>query len=713
MMCEKNKPCYLQNRELSWLMFDRRVLEEAEDTTVPLLERLRFISIFTSNLDEFFMVRVGSLGDLSLLKKEPIDNKTGMTVEAQLKAICKRTTSLYQAKDRVYGEVEMLLRQHGIVNLSVAELTEGERAYVERYFDKMIRPLLSPQIIDLHHPFPHIANKTPHIAVRLRRGKKEYFGMIPTASSLPRVIRVSENEVRYLLLETILLQYADAIFDGFTVMERAVFCVTRSADLNLDDDILDADSTYLTYMKRILKKRPRLRVVRLETDRRLSEELLGGLLKRLRLKRERVWVSRSPLEMSYVPRVIDMVEPALKKELTYPAFVPQYPDFYMPKRSIIRAIEERDRLLFYPYHTFDIFTELLREAMCDEAVISIKITVYRLAERDSKLAAYLIGAAEAGKDVTVLMELTARFDEQNNIDWAERLEAAGCRVLYGVEGVKVHGKICLIGRRCQGGLQYITQVGTGNYNEETARLYTDISLFTSNIHIGKEAALFFQNMGVGNLNGHYEHLTVAPRELRERLLAHIDREITRARSGAGGRIIFKINALTDKVIIDKLCEASSAGVRIDLIVRGICCLLPQVHGKTDNITVRSIVGRFLEHSRIYLFGEGEDAEVYLSSADLMTRNTERRVEIACPVRDMNAKECIITMLSCMLADTAKARILQSDGTYLRPVGERERIDCQTVFMQRAVRADEESEPMGVDKAKNGFWRYIWKKLKQT
>ncbi|MBQ5587963.1 MAG: polyphosphate kinase 1, partial [Selenomonadales bacterium] len=498
MMCEKNKPCYLQNRELSWLMFDRRVLEEAEDTTVPLLERLRFISIFTSNLDEFFMVRVGSLGDLSLLKKEPIDNKTGMTVEAQLKAICKRTTSLYQAKDRVYGEVEMLLRQHGIVNLSVAELTEGERAYVERYFDKMIRPLLSPQIIDLHHPFPHIANKTPHIAVRLRRGKKEYFGMIPTASSLPRVIRVSENEVRYLLLETILLQYADAIFDGFTVMERAVFCVTRSADLNLDDDILDADSTYLTYMKRILKKRPRLRVVRLETDRRLSEELLGGLLKRLRLKRERVWVSRSPLEMSYVPRVIDMVDPVLKKELTYPAFVPQYPDFYMPKRSIIRAIEERDRLLFYPYHTFDIFTELLREAMCDEAVISIKITVYRLAERDSKLAAYLIGAAEAGKDVTVLMELTARFDEQNNIDWAERLEAAGCRVLYGVEGVKVHGKICLIGRRCKGGLQYITQVGTGNYNEETAMLYTDISLFTSNIHIGKEAALFFQNMGVGN-----------------------------------------------------------------------------------------------------------------------------------------------------------------------------------------------------------------------
>ena len=712
-MYEKSEPCYLQNRELSWLMFDRRVLEEAEDATVPLLERLRFIAIFTSNLDEFFMVRVGSLGDLSLVKKEPIDDKTGMTVEAQLKAICKRMAALYQAKDRVYREVEMLLRRYGIANLSVAELTEGERGYIKRYFDRMIRPLLSPQVIDLHHPFPHIANKVPHIAVRLKRGKKEYLGMIPTVVSLPRVIRVSENEVRYLLLEHILLQYADEVFEGFTVVERAVFCVTRSADLNLDDDILDADSTYLMYMKRILKKRSRLRAVRLETDRRLSDELLGSLLRRLRLKRERVWVSRSPLEMGYVPRVIDMVEPALKKELTYPVFTPQYPDFCMPERSVIRAIEARDRLLFYPYHTFDVFTDLLREASRDDDVISIKITVYRLAERDPKLTTYLIDAAEAGKDVTVLMELTARFDEQNNIDWAERLETAGCRVLYGIEGVKVHGKICLIGRRCRDSLQYITQVGTGNYNEETARLYTDISLFTSDVHIGKEAALFFQNMGVGNLNGHYEHLLVAPRELRERLLAHIDREIVRARSGAGGRIIFKINALTDKVIIDKLCEASSAGVRIDLIVRGICCLLPQVRGKTDNITVRSIVGRFLEHSRIYLFGEGEAVEVYLSSADLMTRNTERRVEIACPVKDACAKKHIIEMLSCLLADTAKARILCSDGTYRKSMSEQDHIDCQTIFMKRAIKEREESEQAENDEAKIGFWRYIREKFKQT
>ena len=711
MMCKKNEPCYLQNRELSWLMFDRRVLEEAEDESVPLMERLRFISIFTSYLDEFFMVREGSLGDLSLLKKEPIDNKTSMTVQEQLKAICKRMASLYQAKDRVYGEVEMLLRRYGIANLSMRELTEGEKVYVKRYFDKMIRPLLSPQIIDLHHPFPHIANKVPHIAVRLKRSKKEYFGMIPTVSSLPRMIRVSETEMRYLLLENILVQYADMVFEGFSVIERAVFCVTRSADLNLDDDVLDADRTFLTYMKRILKKRPRLRAVRLEVDRRLSDELLGGLIRRLRLKKERVWIGRSPLEMSYVARVIDMVEHGVKKELTYPVFVPQYPDFYVPKESIIRAIEKRDRLLFYPYHTFDIFTELLREAACDDDVISIKITVYRLAERDSKLTTYLIGAAEAGKDVTVLMELKARFDEQNNIDWAERLEAAGCRVLYGVEGVKVHAKICLIGRRCQGSLQYITQVGTGNYNEKTARMYTDISLLTTDIEIGKEAALFFQNMGVGNLNGHYAHMLVAPRELRERLLAYIDREIIRARSGMGGRIIFKMNALTDKVIIDKLCEASSAGVRIDLIVRGICCLLPQVRGKTDNITVRSIVGRFLEHSRIYLFGKGEETEIYLSSADLMTRNTERRVEIACPVRDTSAKEQIIEMLTCQLADTVKARILQADGTYKRAASGREYIDCQTIFMQQAVKENKERVQAETDGEKRGFWQYIRAKLK--
>lgn len=710
-MCKKDKPCHLQNRELSWLMFDRRVLEEAEDETVPLLERLKFISIFTNNLDEFFMVRVGSLGDLSLLKKEPVDNKTSMTVQEQLKAICKRMSSLYKDKDRVYAQVETLLRQHGIANLSMTELKEDEKIYVDEYFDKMIRPILSPQIIDLHHPFPHIGNKVLHIAVRLKRGEKECFGMIPTVTSLPRVIRVSENEARYVLLENVLLYYADVVFEKYDVVERAVFCVTRSADLNLDDDILDVDNTYLMYMKRILKKRSRLRAVRLEVDRRLSDELLGGLLRRLRLKRDRVWVSQSPLEMSYMSRVGDIIEPATKKELSYPAFVPQYPDFYNHKKSIIRAIEQQDRLLHYPYHTFEIFTQLIREAAHDADVISIKITIYRLAGKDSKLIEYLISAAEAGKDVTVLMELKARFDEQNNIDWAERLQEAGCRVLYGLEGVKVHAKICLISRQQQGDLQYITQVGTGNYNEQTARLYTDISLFTTDIRIGKEAAMFFQNMGVGNLSGHYDHLLVAPKELRERLLERVDREIVRARNGLGGRIIFKMNSLTDKVVLDKLCEASSAGVRIDLIVRGICCLLPQVRGKTDNITVRNIVGRFLEHSRIYLFGEGEETAVYLSSADLMTRNTERRVEIACPVWDTSCKERIIDMLSCMLSDTSKARILQSDGTYVKDMRELVCNDSQAIFMENAI--EENEERIRAEKAgeKKGFWRYIQEKFK--
>ncbi len=711
-MCEKGESRYLQNRELSWLMFDRRVLEEAEDETVPLLERLKFISIFTSNLDEFFMVRVGSLGDLSLLKKEPIDNKTGMTVQDQLKAICKQMVPLYQTRDRIYAQVEMLLRQYGIANLSMAELKEEEKIYIDKYFDKMIRPILSPQIIDLHHPFPHIANKVLHIAVRLRRGKKECFGMIPMVSSLPRVISVSETEARYLLLENILLYYADVVFEQYDVVERAVFCVTRSADLNLDDDILDADNTYLMYMKRILKKRSRLRAVRLEVDRRLSDELLGGLLRRLRLKRDRVWISRVPLEMSYVARIGEMVDPVIKKELTYPAFVPQYPAFYARKKSIIHEIEQQDRVLFYPYHTFDVFTELIREAACDTDVISIKITVYRLAERDSKLTTYLIGAAEAGKDVTVLMELKARFDEQNNIGWAERLEAAGCRVLYGMEGIKVHAKICLISRRCGSNLQYITQVGTGNYNEQTARGYTDISLLTTDIRIGKEAALFFQNMGVGNLNGHYDHLLIAPKELRGRLLSRIDQEIMRARCGLGGRIIFKMNALTDRVVIDKLCEASSAGVRIELIVRGICCLLPNVHGKTDNITVRSIVGRFLEHSRIYLFGEGEETEIYLSSADLMTRNTERRVEIACPVWDVSCRQRIIDVVSYMLSDNTKARMLRSDGTYAKIIGGRECIDSQMICMQLAIEENEERTKTEQNDKKRGFWQYIQAKFKQ-
>lgn len=710
-MYDGTEVTYLQNRELSWLMFDRRVLEEAEDPTVPLLERLKFISIFTSNLDEFFMVRVGSLDDLALLKEQPTDNKTNMTAKEQLKAICKRMDSLYRDRDCVYEQTEILLRQYGIVNVTMAELTAEEQLYVGRYFEKMIRPLLSPQIIDMHHPFPHIANKVIHIAVRLKRGKKELLGMIPMVSSLPRIIKLPKSEMRYLLLENVLLHYADAVFDHYDVLERSVFCVTRSADLNIDDDIFDIDNTYLMHVKRVLKERLRLAPVRLELGQKISNELLDNLLHRLHLKKERVWISQSPLEMSYVMRLGDLIPSAVKAKLTYPPFIPQAPEFYRKTKSVIREVEEKDRLLSYPYQTFDVFTHLVQEAACDPDVISIKITVYRLAGGASKLTTYLIGAAEAGKDVTVLMELKARFDEQNNIDWAERLEAAGCRVLYGFEGFKVHSKICLITRRCGGRLQYITQIGTGNYNEKTAKIYTDISLLTTDIRIGKDAALFFQNMGVGNLDGTYDYLLVAPKELRSRLLARIDREIARAQEGLGGRLIFKMNSLTDKVVIEKLCEASAAGVRIDLIIRGICCLLPNVKGKTDNITVRSIVGRFLEHSRIYLFGEGADTDIYLSSADMMTRNTERRVEIACPIWDEKCKEKIIEMLSCMMQDNCKARRLTADGTYEKITDSDESIDSQAMFMELAQKESEESLQQQNTSQQEGFWKHIWDKFR--
>lgn len=686
-MYDRAEETYLQNRELSWLTFNRRVLEEAEDHTVPLLERLKFIAIFTSNLDEFFMVRVGRLIN-RLRDDEESPNKTNRSAGEQLPAICARMESLYWDRDRVYAQTEQLLRQYGIAELTTEELTDAERSYIAEYYERMIRPCLSPQIIDSHHPFPHIGNKVVHIAVRLKDSRGEVFGIIPTVPSLARLIRVSGNKMRYILQENILLHYADDIFARYEVMERAVFCITRSDEMCIDEDIFGEEKAYSAHMKRVLKKRSRLTVVRLELGQAVSKKLLDHLLSRLQVERRYVWTSRTPLEMSYVMHIGDMAPPELKRHLSYASFVPQKPAFDRRKQSVIEAVTECDRLLCYPYHTFDTFIRLIREAAFDEAVISIKITVYRLAKEESQLMSCLIKAAERGKEVIVLMELKARFDEQNNIEWAERLEKAGCHILFGIEGIKVHSKICLITRRDGDHIRYITQVGTGNYNENTAGSYTDLSLITADARIGKDAVHFFQNMATGDLKGTYEYLLVAPYDLRERLLSFIDREILRARCSGRGRIIFKMNALTDKVVIAKLCEASCAGVKIDLVVRGICCLLPNIKGKTENITVRSIVGRFLEHSRIYVFGEGETCDIYLSSADMMTRNTERRVEIACPVWDMTCKRTIIGMLTCMLQDDQKARLLTSDGKYEKIIDISGKTDSQETFMKAVMREND-------------------------
>ncbi|ROR29274.1 polyphosphate kinase [Mobilisporobacter senegalensis] len=677
---------YMQNRELSWLKFNERVLEEAHDETVPLYERLKFISIFASNLDEFYMIRVGSLTDIALIEKDNVDNKTGMSPLEQMERIFENTVSLYKRKDKIYSQVENKLREFKICNLELSELENFEEKYIKKYYEDFILPVLSPQVIDSRHPFPHLTNKGLYI-ICVFSGENTKFGLIPISQSLPDFVLLPGNQTRYILTEKIVLPYTQKIFEMYKVESVSIISVTRNADISPEDEIFEVDDDFRERMKKVLKKRAKLSPVRLEVQGHLSKSLSNFLLDKLDLKKEQIFTSASPLVMNYVYDLLEKIPILLKKQLNYPVFERGYPANLKSTESITSQCWKKDILLHFPYHQMDPFLHLLKESAQDTNVISIKITIYRLS-RNSRIIDYLCTAAENNKEVTVLMELKARFDEKNNIEWAERLEDAGCNVIYGFEGFKVHSKICLITRRDKNKIQYITQIGTGNYNEKTAKLYTDLSLITANQEIGQEANEFFKNMSISNLKGNYNHLLVAPYSFKNNVLALMDREIEKAMNGQAAEIIIKSNSLTDKEIINKLSEASCAGVKVRLLIRGICCLLPEIPGKTDNITVYSIVGRFLEHSRIYCFGNRDDAnmKMYISSADMMTRNTSRRVELGCPILDEDIRNEILHILDIMFTDNVKARLLRSNSTYKKiDAAGQNSFDSQQYFIEEIVK----------------------------
>lgn len=674
---------FTQNRELSWLKFNERVLEESKDLTVPLFERLKFVSIFTSNLDEFFMIRVGSLHDLSLLPEKHIDNKSGMTPQEQLKAVFSAVAPLYQKKDQAFLEAEQQLRQYDVTRLHFRELGLQDRKLIHNRFKSDILPMLSPQVIDFHHPFPHLENKSLYVVMLLKNKGELRFGIIPIPKFIPRVQFLPGGGIRYMLTEDIVSEYAHDVFERYSIAEKSVVSVTRNADINPDDEAYDFEEDFRLHMKKILKKRARLAAVRLEVQSCEAEGAVNYLADKLSIEQRQVYLSRSPLDLSYVSLIEEKLPADLRRLLTYSPFEPQTPADVDPAESILRQVMRNDLLLCYPYHGMDTFLRLIKEASADPAVISVKITLYRI-DKKSRLAEYLIAAAENGKDVTIIMELRARFDEQNNIEWAERLEEAGCKVIYGFEGFKVHAKLCLITRHEKHRFQYITQVGTGNFNEKTARLYADYALLTADEEIGSDANAFFKNMLISSSGGGYGRLLVAPEDLKRPLLALIDGEIDKYRGGKPAGILLKLNSLTDRDILDKLSEASCAGVPVQLIVRGICCLRPGIPGKTENVRVLSIIGRYLEHTRVYCFGAGNEVRMYISSADLMTRNTERRIEIAGPILDGELRSRILNMLTVQLSDRRKAWEMEPDGNYhkLTPQGERA-VNSQEYMMEWA------------------------------
>ena len=645
---------YTQNRELSWLAFDRRVLEEAADPAVPLMERLRFLSIFTSNLDEFFMVRVGSLTDLAIVAPDSRENKGGLTPAEQLGRIYDAVRPLMEQRDRVYRAVMDALRERGVEELPYRELKDGDREYVRSWYKETMRPLLTAQIIDPSHPFPHLKNKVLYAAAVLKDGEKRRLGIVGVPEVIPPIVTLPGRPGAFVRTEEILAHHLRKIFRIYRVEEQAVVSVTRNADLSYDEAMDQEDLDQRAQMAKLLRRRERLAPVRLEMQGE-APVLREMLLRRLRLRPEQSYACACPLVLKYAYR-LDSPDAGL----FYPPRAPAYPAWLDREMPMWDQVQQRDVLLFYPYHAMQPFLDLLRQSARDPAVVSIQMTIYRVASK-SAVVKHLCAAAENGKEVTVLVELRARFDEGNNITWAKELEEAGCHVIYGPPGYKCHGKICLITRKEKGGLSYVTQIGTGNYNEKTAALYTDFCLMTADRSVAADGVAFFQNMLIGDLRGGYEKLLVAPSSLKQTLIRLIDGEIAR---GERGRILLKTNAVTERELIDKLAEASQAGVRVDLIVRGICCLVPGVPGKTENITVTSIVGQFLEHARIYCFGEGSLRQIYLSSADIMTRNQERRVEIACPVESPELRDFLSDYLARTLADNVKARRLQPDGRYL-------------------------------------------------
>ena len=677
----KNVSLPYVNRELSWLKFNERVLEEAENPEVPLCERMTFVSIYQSNLDEFFRVRVGSLQDQMLISTEIRENKTKMTSAEQIRAIIKEVKKLNQRKDKAYEKLMKKIEEYGITLINHASAKSEEKKFLEKYFMKEIMPLSSPTIVGKRQPFPFLKNGEIYAVVVLEtRNKKERIGIIPCSNNmLTRMVELPGGKGRYMLIEDLILHYIGKVFKGYKVKGKSLLKVVRNADIDADA-AYDEDLDYREFMEDLMKQRKKLSPVRIDLSREMDETVVDALCRYLDVTPDRVFRSEAPLDVSFVFQLQDLLR--RNTELFYEKRVPQKSPEFKDGQSILQQITQEDKLLSYPYDSIRPFLKMLTEAAEDDSVISIKMTLYRLAKQ-SKVIEALCEAAENGKEVVVLVELRARFDEENNIRWSRMLEEAGCQIIYGLEHYKVHSKLCLITRRGENGIQYITQIGTGNYNEKTARLYTDLSLMTANEQIGMDAARVFQALAKGEVVEDMEHLLVAPKCLQSKVIEKIEEQIQKQKNGETAYIGLKMNSLTDKRIIDKLIDASKAGVKIDMIVRGICCLIPGVEGETENIHVISVVGRFLEHSRIYIFGNGEEAQYYIGSADFMTRNTVKRVEVAAPVYSERLKKRLQDLFDLMLSDNKKARKEDAKGAYSVVECKGQPINSQELLYQEA------------------------------
>lgn len=662
-MKPEKKNSYMMNRELSWLKFNERVLNEAGNPRVPLAERLTFASIYQSNLDEFYSVRVGTLMDQMVEDETVHDNKTDMTSEEQVKEILKATRLLDKKKDLIYEQLMGELEPEGIRIINFNRLSQEEGKLLEKYFEHEIAPYLSATIVSKQQPFPFLKNKDIYAVAWLQsKGRKRKIAIIPCSNNVfKRLIDIPTRKGTFMLSEELILHFLPQMFKNYEVVQKSLLRVTRNADIDTET-IYDEDMGYREAMEQLIRQRKRMNPVRVEISRDLDKKLINSLCKHLSVEKSHVFLSMVPLDMSFVFAIQNYLKEIHKDNLFYERRTPRMGTSIDEKLPMMSQIEKKDVLLSYPYESIKPFITLLNEAAKDENVVSIKMTLYRLANK-SQIVDALVEACENGKEVVVLVELRARFDEESNINYSKILEEAGCRVIYGLSGYKVHSKLCQISRKTDNGISYITQIGTGNYNEKTSALYTDLSLITANQEIGKEVAEIFAALLRGEVIEESEHLLVAPKCLQNRILDMIDDEIKHVRKGDEGYIGIKINSLTDKDIIEKLVEASKAGVRIEMIVRGICCLIPGIKGVTDNITVISIVGRFLEHSRIYRFGTKEREKVYIGSADYMTRNTLRRVEVATPIYDDEIRERIDSMFEIMMKDDEKGKILNKKGLY--------------------------------------------------
>ena len=682
------KPEYYENRELSWLKFNHRVLNEARDKSIPLLERLKFVSITSSNLDEFFMVRCGSLYDQMCEDPHFRENKTNMTCKEQLTAIYARVRELLRDKDDAYSDLRAELSMQGVDIVDFHTITTEEAAWLEAYFKAEIEPLLSPQIIGKKQPFPFLQNKNIYAVVVLEKKGTEKLGLVPCSSGVfPKIVSLPTGKNRFILSEELILHFAPEIFSRHTIKSKSLIRIIRNADIE-PDERMEEECDYREAMEQLIRDRKKLCPIKLEFSRLMDTAVIHSLCNYLNLTEEQVFYSEAPLNLSVLSVVRDMLRH--NKCLFYQRRGPQKPAWRDISKRMIEQVEEQDRFLAFPYESIRPFLTLLNEAGRDPQVVSIKMTLYRVAS-NSKIVEALIEAAENGKDVVVLVELRARFDEENNIEWSRRLEDAGCRIIYGLDNLKVHSKLCLITKKVGTEISYITQVGTGNYNEKTSAIYTDYSLMTANHDIGLEANRVFHALCLGQTVEHTEHLLVAPKCLQNKLADMIDEQTELAKSGMPAYIGIKINSLTDKYLIEKLIAASQAGVKIEMIVRGISCLIAGVPELTENISVRSIVGRFLEHTRIYIFGAHENCKVYIASADWMTRNTRRRVEVAAPIYDADIKHRILDMFDVMMTDNVKARVQQPDGTYTREPAQEPLINSQEYFYEQAYEALEKAE----------------------